>query len=99
MFPDTAEENRGRDSADMLTQALARARQNGFRLINLDCIVHLERPKLTLHKQKMVERIEAITGLPAFRVGLKAKTGEKLGPVGQSEAIMAQCVALMVREV
>lgn len=98
MFPDTAEANRGRDSADMLTEAIARARQSGFRLINLDCIVHLERPKLTLHKQKMIERIESIVGLPPYRVGLKAKTGEKIGPVGTSEAIQAECVALMYRE-
>lgn len=98
MFPDTAEINRGRDSADMLTEAIARARQSGFRLVNLDCIVHLERPKLTLHKQKMLERIEAIVGLPPYRVGLKAKTGEKVGPVGNSEAVMAECVALMYRE-
>lgn len=98
LFPDTAEENRGRDSADMLTEAIARARQSGFRLANLDCIVHLERPKLALHKQKMIERIESIVGLPPFRVGLKAKTGEQVGPVGQSAAIMAQCVALMYRD-
>jgi 2-C-methyl-D-erythritol 2,4-cyclodiphosphate synthase len=60
LFPDTAEENRGRDSADMLTEALTRARQSGFRLVNLDCIVHLERPKLSLHKPKIIERIEII---------------------------------------
>jgi 2-C-methyl-D-erythritol 2,4-cyclodiphosphate synthase len=98
LFPDTADENRGRDSADMLTEALTRARQSGFRLVNLDCIVHLERPKLSLHKQKMIERIESIVGLPPFRIGLKAKTGEQVGPVGRGEAIMAQCVALMYRE-
>lgn len=98
LFPDTAAENRGRDSADMLTEALSRARQSGFRLVNLDCIVHLERPKLMLHKQKLIERIESIVGLPPYRVGLKAKTGEKVGPVGNSQAVMAECVALMYRE-
>lgn len=98
LFPDTAEENRGRDSADMLTEALSRARQSGFRLVNLDCIVHLERPKLSLHKQKIIERIEIVVGLPPFRIGLKAKTGEQVDAVGRGEAIMAQCVALMYRE-
>jgi 2-C-methyl-D-erythritol 2,4-cyclodiphosphate synthase len=82
----------------MLTEALTRARQSGFRLVNLDCIVHLERPKLSLHKQKIIERIEIIVGLPPFRIGLKAKTGEQVDAVGRGEAIMAQCVALMYRE-
>jgi 2-C-methyl-D-erythritol 2,4-cyclodiphosphate synthase len=98
MFPETAESNRGRDSADMLTEAIARARQSGFRLVNLDCIVHLQRPKLTQYKQKMIDRIESIVGLPPYRIGLKAKTGEQVGPVGNSQVIMAECVALMYRE-
>lgn len=97
-FPDTAPENKGRDSADMLAEALAKARQNGFRLVNLDCIVFLERPKLTLHKEKILERLMVITGLPAFRVGLKAKTGEGIGLVGESQVVMTQVVALMHRD-
>lgn len=97
-YPDTDPANKGRDSADMLAESIARARQNGFRLVNLDCTVFLERPKLTLHKDKMIERITTIAGLPAFRIGLKAKTGEGLGLVGESKAVMAQAIALMFRE-
>jgi 2-C-methyl-D-erythritol 2,4-cyclodiphosphate synthase len=98
LFPDTDPANKGLDSADMLSDAVTLARQSGFRIINLDCIVFLERPKLTLHKEKIAHRISEIIGLPPFRVGLKAKTGEGLGSVGQSQAIMTQCVALMCRE-
>ena len=98
LYPDTSPDNKGRDSADMLAESVARARQSGFRIVNLDCIVFLERPKLALHKEKIADRIADIVGLPPFRVGLKAKTGEGLGPVGQSQAIMTQCVALLCRE-
>lgn len=98
MFPDTSPENKDRDSADMLSEAIGRARQSGFRLVNLDCIVFLERPKLTLHKERIVARISDIVGLPPFRVGIKGKTGEGIGPIGQSQAISTECVALMFRE-
>lgn len=94
-FPDTDEANRGRDSAEMLRLAHDRVRQAGFRVVNLDCIVFLERPRLTPHKALIRDRIAEILGLPPSRVGLKAKTGEKVGVIGREEAIVAQCVALL----
>lgn len=95
LFPDTDEANRGRDSADMLRQAHDRIRQAGFRIVNLDCIVFLQRPKLAPHKPLIRDRIAEILGLPPSRVGLKAKTGEMVGIVGREEAIVAECVALL----
>jgi 2-C-methyl-D-erythritol 2,4-cyclodiphosphate synthase len=95
LFPDTDEANRGRDSADMLRQVHDRVRQAGFRIVNLDCIVFLQRPKLTPHKLVIRDRIAEILGLPPSRVGLKAKTGEMVGVVGREEAIVAECVALL----
>ena len=95
LYPDTDEANRGRDSAEMLRLAHDRVRQAGFRIVNLDCIVSLQRPKLTPHKPLIRDRIAEILGLPPSRVGLKAKTGEMIGIVGREEAIVAQCVALL----
>lgn len=95
LFPDTDEANRGRDSAEMLRHAHDRVRQAGFRIVNLDCIVFLQRPKLTPHKLVIRDRIAEILEVPASRVGLKAKTGEMVGVVGREEAIVAQCVALL----
>jgi 2-C-methyl-D-erythritol 2,4-cyclodiphosphate synthase len=95
LFPDTEEANRGRDSAEMLRLAHDRVRQAGFRVVNLDCIVFLERPRLTPHKARIRDRIAEILGLPPSRVGLKAKSGEKVGVVGREEAIVAQCAALL----
>jgi 2-C-methyl-D-erythritol 2,4-cyclodiphosphate synthase len=98
LFPDTAEENRGRDSADMLRQAYARVRQAGYELVNLDCIVFAQRPKLSPHKEAIQERIAQILQIGSTCIGLKAKTGEGVDAVGREEAIMAQCAALVERE-
>ncbi len=96
MFPDTDEANRGRDSADMLRRATDAVAQAGYRIGNLDCIVFAQRPKLGPLKQQIQERIAAILNLEPEQVGVKAKTGERLGAVGNEEAIMTQCVALIV---
>jgi 2-C-methyl-D-erythritol 2,4-cyclodiphosphate synthase len=95
MFPDTDAANRGRDSADMLRQAAARTRQAGYRVINLDCIVFAQRPKLTPHKPAIRRRIAEILEIDETAIGLKAKTGEGIGEVGREEALMAECVALL----
>lgn len=96
MFPDTDEVNRGRDSADMLRRAADAVHQAGYRIGNLDCIVFAQRPKLGPLKQQIRERIATILDLEPEQVGVKAKTGESLGAVGNEEAIMAQCTALIV---
>jgi 2-C-methyl-D-erythritol 2,4-cyclodiphosphate synthase len=95
MFPDTEEANRGRDSAEMLTLAYTRVRVAGYRVVNVDCIVFAQRPKLAPHRETIQRRIAQLLGIDAANVGLKAKTGEHVGPVGREEAIMAQCVALL----
>jgi len=95
MFPDTADENRGRDSADMLRRAAGRVTQAGYAIVNLDCIVFAQQPKLTPHKDSIQQRIASILQTDTGQVNVKAKTGERVGPVGAGEAIMAQCVVLL----
>jgi 2-C-methyl-D-erythritol 2,4-cyclodiphosphate synthase len=97
LFPDTSPENENRDSAEMLAIALERAQESGHDVVNLDCIVFAQRPKLTPHKQAMVQRIAAIVNIAPNRVNVKAKTGEHVGAVGQQQAMMAQCIALLVK--
>lgn len=96
MFPDTDEANRGRDSSDMLRRAAAAVAAAGYRIGNLDCIVFAQRPKLGPVKEQIRDRLGAILGLEPEQIGVKAKTGEHLGVVGNEEAIMAQCAALIV---
>jgi len=95
MFPDTDPANRGRDSGQMLQQAWQAVAKAGYKIVNLDCIVHLERPKLSPHKLAIRQRIAGLLGIPLEAVGLKAKTGETVGPVGRGEAVMTQCVVLL----
>jgi 2-C-methyl-D-erythritol 2,4-cyclodiphosphate synthase len=95
MFPDTDPINRGRDSAEMLVAARDAIAAIGFRIINIDCIVFAQRPKLLPYRQAVRERIADILQIEPERVGLKGKTGEGLGPIGLEEAISAECVALL----
>jgi 2-C-methyl-D-erythritol 2,4-cyclodiphosphate synthase len=95
MFPNTSETNRGRDSAEMLQLAYQRVRSAGYRLVNLDCIVFAERPKLSTYKNAMQQRIATILEISPAQIGIKAKTGEKVDAVGNELAIQSQCVALL----
>ncbi len=97
-FPDTAEENRDRDSTEFLAAAMARVRARGWRVANLDAVVDLERPRLGPQKRAMRARIAALCGCTEAQVGVKAKTGEGLDAVGRGEAVAAQAVVLLERQ-
>ena len=95
LFPNTDEANRNRDSADMLRLAYGRVTAAGYQLVNLDCVVAAQRPKLSPHKQPILKRIAEILGVSIDHINLKAKTGEGAGPVGREETIEARCIALI----
>ena len=97
MFPDTDPGNRGRNSAEMLAAAWGAVAALGWKIVNVDCIVFAQRPKLLSHRQAIRQRVASILGIEADRVGLQAKTGEGLDAVGREEAIAAQCVALLTK--
>jgi 2-C-methyl-D-erythritol 2,4-cyclodiphosphate synthase len=98
LFPNTDPAHRGRDSAEMLGLAYQRVRAAGFAIVNLDCIVFAEQPRVTPWKSQIRQRIAQTLQLAVDQVGLKAKTGEGLGAVGREEALMAECVALLERQ-
>jgi 2-C-methyl-D-erythritol 2,4-cyclodiphosphate synthase len=95
LFPDTADENRGRDSADMLRLGYDRVRECGWSIVNLDCVVLAERPKLLPHKNRICARIAEVLEIEVDQIGLKGKTGEKSGEVGQGKVIQAIVVCLL----
>lgn len=97
LFPDNAAENKGRDSADFLAHAIKLARAEGYEIINLDCVVRMERPKMAPHKSAIRQRIASILEIQPEQIGLKAKTGEKTGDIGNSRLAEAYCTVLMVR--
>ncbi len=94
-FPDTAVENRGRDSAEMLVAVRERVQAAGFRIANIDCIVFAQRPKLSPHKDAIRRRLAELLEIEVACVGVKAKTGEGVDAVGREEAVMAQTVVLL----
>ncbi len=95
LFPNTDEANRNRDSAEMLAVAATKVAEASFRIENLDCVVRAERPKLADYIDAIRHRITGILQLNPHQIGLKAKTGEGVGPVGREETIEARCVALL----
>jgi 2-C-methyl-D-erythritol 2,4-cyclodiphosphate synthase len=94
-FPDTDPEFKGADSALLLAEAMQRVRAAGYELGNLDATVIAQAPKLAPHMVAMCERIAAVLGVAVGQVNVKAKTAEKLGPVGQGLAMEARAVVLL----
>ena len=97
LFPNTADENRGRDSADMLSIANHAVREANWTIVNLDCVVQLERPKLSPHKDLMKQRIAELLLIDPDQVSIKGKTGEGVGEIGRGELCQATCVVLLMR--
>ncbi len=96
-FPDTDVQFKGADSGVLLTEAARRVRVAGWGIVNIDSTIVAQAPKLAPHIPAMVARIEALLGLAAGQVNVKAKTAEKLGPVGEGRAIEARAVCLLFR--
>ena len=96
-FPDTDERFRGADSGALLAEAARRVRAEGYEIGNLDSTVVAQAPKLAPHIPAMVERIAALLDLAVGQVNVKAKTAEKMGPVGEGRAIEARAVCLLFK--
>lgn len=95
-FPDTDERFKGADSGVLLQEAVRRVRQAGWVIGNVDATIVAQAPKLAPHMPAMVARVTELLGLAPGQVNLKAKTAEKLGPVGQGLAIEARAVCLLL---
>lgn len=94
-FPDTDPRFKGADSALLLEEAARRVGQAGWSIVNIDSTVIAQAPRLASHIDAMRARIaKALSLLPA-QVNVKAKTAEKLGPVGQGQSIEARAVVLL----
>jgi 2-C-methyl-D-erythritol 2,4-cyclodiphosphate synthase len=75
--------------------ALSKLSELGWQIVNLDCTIHAERPKLSALKSIIAARVAELLGLDRCQVNVKAKTGEKVGPIGRQEAISADAVVLI----
>jgi 2-C-methyl-D-erythritol 2,4-cyclodiphosphate synthase len=91
-FPDTEERYRDADSLALLETALTTVVVAGFEIVNVDCTVIVEAPKLAPHRQAIRERLARVLGLPPTRVNVKATTGEGMGFVGRGEGVAALAI-------
>ena len=96
-FPDTDERFRGADSIVLLREALRRVREAGWNLVNVDSTVVAQAPKLAPHIEAMRSRIAEALGIAPGQVNVKAKTAERLGPVGMGQSIEARAVVLLMQ--
>lgn len=96
-FPDTDPTFRGADSEILLQECARRVRAAGYEVGNVDATIVAQAPKMAPHIPAMRERIAAALGVGLDRVNVKAKTAEKMGPVGEGRAIEARAVCLLVR--
>jgi 2-C-methyl-D-erythritol 2,4-cyclodiphosphate synthase len=91
-FPDTDERWRGADSMQLLDSVAQSARAEGLEIVNADCTVVMEAPKLSPHRQAIRERLAGVLALELARVNVKASTGEGMGFVGRGEGVAALAV-------
>jgi 2-C-methyl-D-erythritol 2,4-cyclodiphosphate synthase len=92
-FPDTDERWRGADSIALLEAVVAMLAEHGHTIVNVDCTVVLEAPKLAPHRDAIRTRLAAALGVGERQVSVKASTGEGIGFVGRGEGAAALAVA------
>jgi 2-C-methyl-D-erythritol 2,4-cyclodiphosphate synthase len=94
-FPDTDAQFKGANSSVLLQEAMRRVRGNGWELVNVDSTIVAQAPKLAPHMAAIKAGVAQALGVPLDQVNVKAKTAEKLGPVGMGQSIEARAVALL----
>jgi 2-C-methyl-D-erythritol 2,4-cyclodiphosphate synthase len=94
-FPDTDARFKGADSGVLLAEEARRVREKGFEIGNVDSTVIAQAPKLAPHIATMRARIAQVLGVDMDQINVKAKTAEKMGPVGEGIAMEARAVVLL----
>ncbi len=97
-FPPSDPQWAGADSLKLLAQVHQLIRERGWEVGNIDSVVVAERPKLKPHISAMRDRLAEVLNIEGDRIGIKATTNEKLGPVGREEGIAAYAVTLLVTQ-
>ena len=96
-FPDTDEQYRGADSLALLSEAARRVRGEGWEIGNVDSTIIAQAPKMAPHILAMRQRVAQAVGVAVDQISVKAKTAEKMGPVGELKAIETRAVCLVQR--
>lgn len=94
-FPDTDAQFKGANSSVLLAEAMRRVRSHGWELVNIDSTIVAQAPKLAPHMSKINDSVARALGVEPGQVNVKAKTAEKLGPVGQGQSMEARAIAML----
>ncbi len=94
-FPDTDAQFKGADSSVLLAEAMRRVRERGWELVNVDSTIVAQAPKLAPHMALINASVAKALGVAPDQVNVKAKTAEKLGPVGMGQSMEASAVVLL----
>jgi 2-C-methyl-D-erythritol 2,4-cyclodiphosphate synthase len=95
LFPSDEERYRGADSVELLASAYARVRGAGFELVNADCVLVGEEPRIAELRNAMRERLAGALGVAPGQIAVRATTTDRLGFTGRGEGLAAQAVALL----
>ena len=94
-FPDTDPKYEGSNSRTLLKEVGKKIAAQGYRIVNIDCTIVAQAPRMAPHVARMIGNIAADLGLTPAAVSVKATTTEKLGYIGRGEDIAAQAIALI----
>ncbi len=97
LFPSDDERWHGADSLHLLRDAYAQVRNAGYALVNADCVLIGEEPRIAPHREEMRRRLAAALGVEAERVNVRATTTDRLGFTGRGEGLAAEAAALLER--
>ena len=95
LFPDDDPENKDRSSSSMLAIASNHVWNAGWNIVNIDCVIFAQKPKILPHRENIRRHIADLLALDINQVWIKAKTGEAVGPIGEEHAIAAECIVLL----
>jgi 2-C-methyl-D-erythritol 2,4-cyclodiphosphate synthase len=97
LFPSADERFRGADSLRLLAEAYRQVQEAGFELVNADCMLIGEEPRIAPYRDEMRRRLAGALGAEADRVNVRATTTDRLGFTGRGEGLAAHAVALLER--
>jgi 2-C-methyl-D-erythritol 2,4-cyclodiphosphate synthase len=95
LFPSEDERYRGADSLGLLAKAYGHVREAGFELVNADCVLVGQQPRIAPHRDAMRDRLAHALGVAAEQVNVRATTTDRLGFTGRGEGLAAEAVALL----
>jgi 2-C-methyl-D-erythritol 2,4-cyclodiphosphate synthase len=98
-FPDTDLKFKGVNSLILLQKVVSKVKEQGYKIANIDCNIHCEKPKLLPYKKQMIAIIAKTLKVGEGQVSIKAGTNEKQDAVGQGRAIVCQAIALLYKDI